>query len=365
MTTKEFNIKTFFFGFSPWKHPFLPPFLDEVKHCIFINPFFSKNHLSKALKKGLDQESNIYIWGKKSFDDVETYASTHSIPINRIEDGFIRSVGLGSDLTQPYSLVVDTRGIYFDPTVESDLEYILSTHDFTDEELERAKELRHYLIEKKLSKYNNYEDVTLNLPQNREIVMVVGQVEDDASIRFGASGMRNIELLEQARCNAPDAFIIFKPHPDVLAGNRVGHVSEDDALVFCDLVVTQVSLDSVLTHCDSVHTMTSLVGFEALMRGLKVYTYGLPFYAGWGLSIDARTSVRRQRRLSIDALTAGTLLLYPRYIDPLTKTHCEVETTLKGLEAEKLHLRNSLVYRTRIKVRNFFSRKSQLLLRLF
>jgi len=317
-----------------------------------------------AIERGLNSSSQIYIWGKKPFEEVETYAQQHKISISRVEDGFIRSVGLGSDLTQPYSLVVDSRGIYFDPSQESDLEHLLNFHTFSDDELIRAKKLRLYLIEKKLSKYNNYNDVKLDFPKNKRIVLVPGQVEDDASIRFGANGMTNLKLLQRARENAPEAYMIFKPHPDVLVGNRVGNVLEADALKYCDRVVTEVSLDSVLSQCDEVHTMTSLVGFEALTRGLKVYTYGLPFYAGWGLSIDRETCLRRKRHLNIDELVAATLILYPRYIDPKTHTLCEVEVTIQGLQEEKTRLDASLYYRWSKKVRNLASRKSQLVFRI-
>ena len=362
---KKLEVEVFFFGFSAWKHPFMMPFVKNFKKQHFINSLFLKNYLAKAIARGLDENNRIYIWGKKEFSEVEEYAKKHSIGVYRVEDGFIRSVGLGSDLTQPYSLVIDSRGIYFDPTQESDLEHLLSHHKFTAEELERAKKLRHYLIEKKLSKYNNYDNVQLELPKDKKIVLVPGQVEDDASIRFGAQGMTNLSLLKEVRKNALDAYIVFKPHPDVLAGNRAGDVSEEEALKFCDRVVTEVSLDSVLSLSDEVHTMTSLVGFEALMRGIKVFTYGLPFYAGWGLSHDDRVCQRRKRILNIDELTAGTLLLYPRYIDPLTKELCEVEVTLAGLEQEKKKLDSSLLYRTTMKIRNLFSRKLQQFLRLF
>ncbi len=357
--------KVFCFGFSMWKYRYLYPYFKQIKKLKFINSFFSKDHLKKALYHGLDENSRIYIWGKRDFSEIEQYAKEHHIAISRVEDGFIRSVGLGSDLTQPYSLVIDSRGIYFDPTQESDLEHLLNFYQFSDDELARAKELRHQLIEKKLSKYNNYDDVDLTLPENKKIVLVPGQVEDDASIRLGAKGMRNLELLQRARENAPDAYIVFKPHPDVLAGNRVGSVSEDEALQYCDRIVTEVSLDSVLSLSDEVHTMTSLVGFEALMRGIKVFTYGLPFYAGWGLSEDAAVCDRRQRVLDIDELTAATLLLYPRYIDPLSRELCEVEVTLAGLEHEKERLETSTFYRTSMTIRNLFSRRSQQFLRLF
>ena len=362
---RKANVKAYFFGFSIWKHPYIKPFMKNISSLTFINPLFHQKPLGVAQKKGLDKDSNIYIWGKKSYAEVERYASMYKIPIYRVEDGFIRSVGLGSDLTQPYSLVIDGRGIYFDPTQESDLEHLLNFHTFTPEELTRAKQLRAYLIEKKLSKYNNYNDTVLSLPKNKKIVLVPGQVEDDASIRLGAGGMNNLELLKEARKNAPDAFIIYKPHPDVLSGNRVGNIKEEIALEYCDRVVTEVSLDTVLSVCDEVHTLTSLVGFEAIMRKITVYTYGFPFYAGWGLSIDMQKCERRRRQLHVNELTAATLLLYPQYIDPLTNKSCDIEVTLRGIQQEKEKLDNSLFYRNLFKVRNFISRKSQMVLRFF
>ena len=116
----------YFFGFSHWKHEFMKPFLGSLdeKSIIFINPFFKKNYFDLAVKKGLDDSSTIYIWGKKSFPLIEEFAHEHSLKVYRIEDGFIRSVSLGSDLTKAYSLVVDSKGVYFDPLQHSDLEYL-------------------------------------------------------------------------------------------------------------------------------------------------------------------------------------------------------------------------------------------------
>ncbi len=357
------DVKAYFFGFSKWKYTFIRPFFPDLykKNIIFINPLWGQNHLEYALQKGLNQESSIYIWGKKRFKSVEQYALQHTINIIRVEDGFLRSVGLGSDLTQAYSQVIDKRGIYFDPTQESDLEYILNHYHFSEDlhVLERAKDVRLYLVEKKLSKYNIYEETTLGVPQNKQIVFVPGQVEDDASIQYGANAMTNLMLLEKVRKKCPYAYIVFKPHPDVLVGNRVGKIEEAQALQYCDAIVTEVSLDSVLKYADEVHTMTSLVGFEALIRGIKVYTYGLPFYAGWGLTIDEEICTRRARKLQLDELVAASLILYPHYIDPKTKKPCTIEIFLEALEVEKNQYMQSKYYRTKIKTRNFISRKLQ------
>jgi capsular polysaccharide export protein len=347
----------YFFGFSRWKHRFMPPFFDQKP--IFINPFLGKGHLEKALAKGLTPKDSIYIWGRRGVEAVEAYAHAHGNPLFRVEDGFIRSVGLGSDLTQPYSLVVDSRGIYFDPTHASDLEVILETTFFEEALLQRAQTLKRYLVDKKLSKYNVYDAPLPPFSSTKSIIVVPGQVEDDASIAYGAKGMSNLELLRQVRFHRPQGYIIYKPHPDVLSGNRIGKVKTDDALAYCDQIVTEVSIDSVLGYADEIHTMTSLVGFEGLMRGIKVVTYGLPFYAGWGLSEDHQPSQRRTRRLTIDELVAGTLVVYPRYIHPQTLKRCEIEDLLEALEGQRLTYQKSVW----IKIRNEISRKSQRLLR--
>jgi len=359
----EKRMRLYFFGFSGWKRKQTKNFFLPLDGKYF---FFCKD-LQHALAKGMDENSQLYIWGKKPFPEVEKYAEENRLRLFRVEDGFVRSVTLGSDLTKAYSLVVDSRGIYFDPTQESDLEYLLNNENFDNRLLERAKKLQDYLIENKISKYNIHRDRQLKLSglkEEQRVVMVPGQVEDDASIIYGAEGMSNLELLRQSRKNAPEAYIVYKPHPDVLAGNRKGHIETDEALKYCDAIITDASLDSVLAVCDEVHTMTSLVGFEALIRGKKVYTYGLPFYAGWGLTTDAKRCERRSTVRTLDELVAAAFICYPRYIHPETSQQCEIEELLEEIDKEKTRYNNDKLYRLRIESRNWISRKIQLLIKV-
>jgi capsular polysaccharide export protein len=353
------NAQAFLFGFSRWKHKFIKPFFADRSHqgLHFINPVFGQSCLKKAQQKGLNSKSIrpiFYIWGRRDFAEVEAYAQQNNIQIYRVEDGFIRSNSLGSDLTQPYSLVIDSQGIYFDPTQPSDLEKLLQTYDFESDIqlLERAKHVIDYLVENKLSKYNVYDNKKLCFPQNKKTILIPGQVEDDASIKFGANGMTNLDLLKQVRQNAPLAYIIYKPHPDVLAGNRIGNINPDVALQYCNEIITKVGIDAVLEQADEVHTMTSLVGFEALLRGKIVVTYGLPFYAGWGLTVDKLSCKRRTQKLNLPGLVAGTLLLYPKYINPKNHLECELETVFIGLKQQKSRLSSSILLRVKQKIRN-------------
>ncbi len=83
--------------------------------------------------------------------------------------------------------------------------------------------------------------------------------------------------------------------------------------------------------------MTSLLGFEALLRGAKVTTLGLPFYAGWGLTQDKRTPPPwRQARPDLLGLAHAVLIDYPRYFDPVTKHPCPPEVVVERLKTGAL-----------------------------
>lgn len=78
--------------------------------------------------------------------------------------------------------------------------------------------------------------------------------------------------------------------------------------------------------------MTSLLGFEALLRGRAVTCLGLPFYAGWGLTRDiCRPPARRRRHVPLEGLVHAALIEYPRYFDPVTGRPCPVEIAVARL----------------------------------
>jgi capsular polysaccharide export protein len=261
-------------------------------------------------------DAHIVVWGSKEPEAIRHLSASQGIPLWRIEDGFLRSVGLGSDLEVPASLVVDKQGIYFDPAQPSDLETILQNHTFTDEELVRARSLRQAIVESGFSKYNVGQTQPLQpgARPGQRVILVPGQVEEDASIRLGCRDIRtNEQLLRAVRKSAPDAWIIYKPHPDILSRNRANATVSDNSEHYQQLI-TDAGISQCLDGVDEVHTMTSLAGFEGLLRGKRVVTYGMPFYAGWGLTEDRYPIERRSRRLTLDELVTGCLLIYPRYM---------------------------------------------------
>lgn len=319
-------------GFSPWKKTFIPAFLGAPS-----------NDVQFGLGLRGSPSDVLVLWGMRNADHVKALGA--GARVLRMEDGFLRSVGLGSDSHVPASLVVDSRGIYFDPTAPSDLEHMLATAEFTSDEIARAAALRQRIVVLEVSKYNVSARAQLNLPEaahGKTVGLVIGQVDDDASIKLGTRDVGdNLSLLRAARAARPDAFLVYKPHPDVTSGNRKGQVSRADTDALVDLVVTDTSIAACLRVADEVHTMTSLVGFEALLRGLAVHVYGLPFYAGWGLTTDRHSHERRFRNRSLDELVAATLIRYPRYVHPRSKCFTTPEAIVDHLVAARARTRTS------------------------
>lgn len=326
------------FGFSVWKRENVRPFLKNPKN----NVIFVRN-ARQARNKGINKNCRILVWGHNDSEEVKKLAFTLGISIWRLEDGFIRSVGLGSDLIRPMSLVMDRRGIYYNPGRESDLEWILNNYEFTPDILERAELLRRLIVDEKITKYNTEANIPLSIrPKiSQKVSFVPGQVEDDASIIMGAGQIKtNENLLRQVRLTNTEAFIIYKPHPDVLAKNRKGMVSLDIIQRLCDHIETKASVISCIEAADEIHTMTSLTGFDALLRDKKVVTYGAPFYAGWGLTTDSVSISRRTRSLTLTKLIAGALLLYPRYWDWESRGFVECETIVNRIMKKREQIEN-------------------------
>jgi capsular polysaccharide export protein len=290
---------------------------------------------SRPDAKELAKADYIVRWGRQDAGSVET---TRSVPVLRMEDGFIRSAGLGSHLVPASSLCLDPEGIYFDATRESSLERLLLDTQFTPALLKRAALLRRSIVQHNVTKYNLHNTPAPDYRQlaaGKPVILVAGQVPGDASLRFGlANSVSSLDLLEAVRQQRPDAFIIFKEHPDMLAGRR-GAPSDPARLAqFSDLVVGNVPVHSLLPACSEIHVATSLIGFEALIRGHQVWCHGLPFYAGWGLTHDCISPLRPRKYLTLDALVAGALILYPFYFSARTDLPCEVEDVIDELHGE-------------------------------
>ncbi|KAE9627891.1 capsular polysaccharide biosynthesis protein [Parasedimentitalea maritima] len=303
-------------GMRLWKRRPMQKMFGREKKVLFTED------VHKAQSSG----RNWMVWAGK--------ATADHIGATRVEDGFLRSRGLGAELVPPLSLVTDRQGIYYDPSQPSDLEDLIAQRTrLTETQERRAENLLRSLVQSSLSKYNLGGE-TPELPAGRRI-LVPGQVEDDASILTGAGKVKNnLDLLRTTRTANPDAVIIYKPHPDVEAGLRNGEIEAEE---LADVIATKADPAALFDHVDEVWTMTSLMGFEALLRGVKVTTLGVPFYAGWGLTQDlGKIPERRKARPGLLGLIHATLIDYPRYFDPVTGLPCPVEVAVQRLQTGEI-----------------------------
>ncbi len=316
-------------GFAFWKQDHIAPLLWGGS-----SPF-------KFLRNGRDilRGSSVAVWRAKAPPEMIADLKRVPIPMIEVEDGFLRSRGLGADCIPPLSITVDRAGAHFDPSRPSELEEMLQDGNFDDEILARARDLRRLIVNSGLGKYESGVTLVDRPAGERRHVLVPGQVEDDRAVQCGGCGLvSNLELLKRVRDQAPDAYILYKPHPDVLAGHRRGFIPERLCLQYADEVVGDAAMASLIAMVDEVHVNTSLAGFEALLRSKPVTTYGVPFYSGWGLTRDlGPVPSRRTARRTLDELVAATLLLYPRYLDPVTGLPCPAEIVVARLSGEAVH----------------------------
>jgi capsular polysaccharide export protein len=315
-----------------WKRSRLQAVFGREKPLIF------QDNLTKAMARAQATGRSLLVWASKAPRDLPK-----DLTLLRLEDGFLRSRGLGANLVPPLSLVADDLGIYYDPSQESRFERLMLAPPVAGGLL-RAERLLQTLIAARLSKYNLPSRATA-LPEGFKI-LVPGQVEDDASILLGATQVKtNLDLLRAARHRFPTAKLIYKPHPDVEAGLRPGAIAPALLAGLADYTASHADPLALIEACDGVITMTSLLGFEALLRGKPVTCLGAPFYAGWGLTTDLGPIPERRLRAadghplprpSLLALVHAALIAYPRYYDPISRRPCPPEVVVERLATGSL-----------------------------
>ncbi|MCA1491277.1 capsular biosynthesis protein [Ensifer sp. NBAIM29] len=289
----------------------------------WLGRYFGDKPLVSTLLPGIE---GIVSWGGRiPAKTAMAIAGARRLPHWHLEDGFLRSVGLGKDGAAPVSIIADDLALPVDGGRASRLELLIAEaagggHDAT------GKQIRERMVRHRLSKYNNLPNRQPRIERGRSRrVLLVDQVVGDVSVERALGSRRSFDrMLDDAL--ASGAQCIVRTHPDVMAGYRKGYMTERAART-CGVILLadKVSVASILDVVDEVWTVSSQVGFDALLRRMPVRSYAVPFYAGWGLTDDRAAPVaqaalarRAAARPSIDALTAAALALYPSYRNPVT-----------------------------------------------
>lgn len=349
MATDAPKIPTFALHMNGWKRAVFQSFFPERRFVylplnVTAEAFERKWMARIAATRGAE----VFIWGHNLPANLETFVRERGIPCFFIEDGFLRSNRPNAARTPPLSLSLDSRRPYFDSRGPSDLEVMLETHDFSGDPdlLERAREGIRLIVEGGLSKYNMVSSLSLaDLlgEKTKPRVLVIGQVEDDASILYGCDRkFGNNDLVRLAAAENPDAEILYKPHPDILNGVRDAQSDPEEVAHLCRILREKIPLARSFETIDKAYAITSLGGFEALLRGIPLTVLGCPFYAGWGLTDDRQPNPRRTRRRTVEEVFAAAYLRYPTYFEPVTGARSTFEQAVEWL---KLRLENPEKYR--------------------
>ena len=237
-----------------------------------------------------------------------------------LEDGWIRSIRPGPG-EMPLSLVADAAGTHYDSTRPSDLEAAIAAAALNVQGLSRARRGIAMLRSERISKYNAAPSLSLRrMGLDRRPaggrVLVVDQTMGDASIAGGLASVASFgSMLAAAREENPDAEILVKTHPEVTSGRKRGYLSKVSGpgiRLFHEAVNPWCLFDTV----DRVYVVSSQLGFEALMADLPVTCFGMPYYAGWGLTDDRVACRRRSARPTLEQLFAALYFDYARYVSP-------------------------------------------------
>jgi hypothetical protein len=258
-----------------------------------------------------------------------------------VEDGFIRSIGIGLSGEAGLSIIMDDTTAYYDAmSAPSRLErQINSNIEITDAQRTNALALIDKIVSLKVSKYNHAPQVILadcfpQLKNRQHRILLIDQRYHDQSVE---SGLANDQSFDQMVLDAlhdyPESQILIKKHPDSIFGAKKSYLNFDrlqklNAMHRIIPIMFDINPYSLFAQVDDIFVATSGMGFEALMAGHQVHCYGVPFYAGWGLTQDKQTLTRRHRSRRLEDIFHFAYIENSRYFHPELGQRVSLDTLI-------------------------------------
>lgn len=306
------------FGAQYWNHPSIMAIFTGKGGSVAFHDSEAETIAAAEADGG-----SIVSWAGRTTAAMEEACAAKKIGLIRIEDGFLRSVGLGAGLATGAMLALDDQGIYYDPSRPSRLETLLQTAQLSDGQKGRGEALIQQYAGIRIKEP---ADSSYSFVMDKRVVLVIGQPDDETN-----GPDIDLNLLRAARQRNPDVHIVFIPSTGGEQDLDKDKVAKRDILRLADEVASNVNLADLVEACDEVETFSSSMGFDALLRGKLVTVHGLPFYAGWGLTNDLSACNRRTMRRSLAEFVYLTLAVYARSVDPVTLLPCTPEFLFERL----------------------------------
>ncbi len=313
---------------------------------LFFANFFALNKTLKYLPKILDCEvssnpfkcfkaNTMLRWGMKPTRSgllTDKLAGIFDKNKIYIEDGFIRSIEAGLSGEPTISIIYDEISPYYNAEVLTSLQNAMnSNYELKDAEILLCQEALDLIKKHKISKFNFTTKTKLNFGKtNSHKILLIDQRKGDYSVLKGLANENSFRnMLQTAIEKYPESEIIIKTHPDNKFNGYDTYLSREfiDSLD-CDRII--ILDDDVNPYCaieevDIVFTVTSQMGFEALIAGKEVHCFGMPFYAGRGITKDyIKTPEFRFRDREILEVFYFTYFEFSKYYNPHTQKTCDV-----------------------------------------
>ncbi|HHI81859.1 MAG TPA: hypothetical protein ENJ99_01780, partial [Rhizobiales bacterium] len=268
----------------------------------FVRPGTNRKQVLDHFKRG--KFDAILVWGARESGLAGFLKSRAAFPVQvlGIYHGAV-PVLAGHGALRSYALSIDEP--YINTRRPNDLERLIAYPPLLDDSLQaQALDLPG------LFKMPRPERKT-----GKPHILVITQHLRDPALRLATVVQYSPdEFVEHVRKENPDSkitvlptspFVNFQPQ-EVLPQNI------DDSVT---VLPVNHPIGDALKGVDGVHVISSELGFEALLAGYPVDVYGVPVYAGWGLTRDHATVLRRDENRSLAELAAAAILQHPRWID--------------------------------------------------
>lgn len=286
-------------------------------------------------------------WGILETDNskarLREFAQELKKPLAFIEDGFIRSLGIGLSKEPGRSIIMDDLGFYYDASKPSRSETILNSgQKFGWLAARRARRAISLIVKNRVSKYNDAPDVlpaSMAGPKASRRILIIDQRLGDASISGALAGQDDFALMLKYAFEQEGAEVIVKIHPDAMTPGKLSAVSSHLGPYVRNprlkIIEEKVNPYTLFDAVDEVYTVSSGMGFEAAMAGKPVTCFGVPYYAGWGITKDMMAAPRRNKKRSVEEVFHVVWVMLSRYADPKTKRLCSVERAAIAIADER------------------------------
>jgi hypothetical protein len=261
-----------------------------------------------------------------------------------VEDAFIRSVDIGLSGTPALGILLDDTTAYYNAHAESMMQRILNSDwEMTEEQTAYARHCIQLIQQHRITKYNHapYFELKVGDPE-RPKILLLDQRFGDQSIE---SGMANAEsfthMLNYAMANFSSHDIIVKQHPDAIKGGKGAHYTSEVLEPFVQngnvhIVDFDVNPHAMFNAVETVMSVTSGMGFEALLAGKEVVTFGAPFYAGRGITKDIQKNIPfRKRPRSMEDIFYVSYIMLSRYYSPTLGRKCQLHELIDHIVTER------------------------------